>query len=91
MENLNLAIVSSPKPLLLGHPSPRDATARDVFRRRMPFAFGRVFVSPLSRSSLVTRASLNSHQNPNSGIFISFPTLLRFYKCYLDLAGKLVT
>ncbi|XP_061360323.1 protein TIC 40, chloroplastic isoform X2 [Gastrolobium bilobum] len=73
MENLNLALVSSPKPLLLGHFSARDATARDVFRRK-PFSFGRVLVAPshsryrvsaLSPSH-VNGAEAKSQQNPKS-------------------------
>ncbi|XP_019419004.1 PREDICTED: protein TIC 40, chloroplastic-like [Lupinus angustifolius] len=65
MENLNLALVSSPKPLLLGHFSARDATAKDLFRRKS-FSFGRVFIaSPLCRYH-VTRAAAKSHQNPIS-------------------------
>lgn len=85
MENLNLALVSSPKPLLLGHFSARDATATDVFRRK-PFSFGRVFiVPPLTRyrvSALspnhVTRAAPKSHQNPISGIWFFFWNCLFF-------------
>ncbi|PNX74606.1 translocon Tic40 [Trifolium pratense] len=58
MENLNLALVSSPKPLLLGHSS-----SRDLFTRRKPFTFGRFSVSAKSSSSHVIRAA------PKSGIF----------------------
>ncbi|XP_004500418.1 protein TIC 40, chloroplastic [Cicer arietinum] len=61
MENLNLALVSSPKPLLLGHSS-----SRNVFTRRKPFTFGKFFVSANSSSSHVTRAAPKSHQNPKS-------------------------
>ncbi|KAK7301995.1 hypothetical protein RJT34_12872 [Clitoria ternatea] len=73
MENLNLALVSSSKPLLFGHFSAKDATARDLFRRK-PFSFGRVFiashhsrsrVSALS-SSHATGANPESNHNPKS-------------------------
>ncbi|CAI8605669.1 unnamed protein product [Vicia faba] len=62
MENLNLALVSSPKPLLLGHSS-----SKNVFTRRKPFAFGTFRVSANSSSSHVTRAASKSHQNLKSG------------------------
>ncbi|KAJ1382646.1 UCH-binding domain superfamily [Sesbania bispinosa] len=65
MENLNLALVSSSKPLLLGHFSARDAPARDVFRRR-PFSFGRVLTVSARTPSHVTRAASKSHQSPKS-------------------------
>ncbi|CAI8610453.1 unnamed protein product [Vicia faba] len=61
MENLNLALVSSPKPLLLGHSS-----SKNVFTRRKPFAFGTFRVSANSSSSHVTRAASKSHQNLKS-------------------------
>ncbi|XP_058787872.1 protein TIC 40, chloroplastic [Vicia villosa] len=61
MENLNLALVSSPKPLLLGHSS-----STNVFARRKPFAFGTFRVSANSSSSHVTRAASESHQNLKS-------------------------
>ncbi|XP_045820155.1 protein TIC 40, chloroplastic [Trifolium pratense] len=57
MENLNLALVSSPKPLLLGHSS-----SRDLFTRRKPFTFGRFSVSAKSSSSHVIRAAPKSVQ-----------------------------
>ncbi|CAI8598473.1 unnamed protein product [Vicia faba] len=61
MENLNLALVSSPKPLFLGHSS-----SKNVFTRRKPFAFGTFRVSANSSSSHVTRAASKSHQNLKS-------------------------
>ncbi|KAF7816275.1 protein TIC 40, chloroplastic [Senna tora] len=72
MENLNLTLVSSPKPALLGHCSARNSTV-DVFRRK-PFSFGisvlappysRYCVSAMSRSH-VTRAAAKPQQNPKS-------------------------
>ncbi|WJX37040.1 Protein TIC 40, chloroplastic [Trifolium repens] len=57
MENLNLALVSSPKPLLLGHSS-----SRDLFTTRKPFTFRRFSVSANSSSSHVTRAAPKSVQ-----------------------------
>ncbi|CAL0301380.1 unnamed protein product [Lupinus luteus] len=65
MENLNLALVSSPKPLLLGHFSATDATTKDFFRRKS-FSFGRVFIAPSLSRYHVTRAAAKSHQNPIS-------------------------
>lgn len=61
MENLNLALVSSPKPLLLGHSS-----SKNLFTRRKPFTFGRFTVSANSSSSHVTRVASKSHQNLKS-------------------------
>ncbi|KAK7290307.1 hypothetical protein RIF29_04626 [Crotalaria pallida] len=61
MENLNLALVSSPKPLLLGHSS----ASRDVFRRKA-FSFGRVFIAPPLSRYHVTKAAAKSHHNPIS-------------------------
>ncbi|CAK8566158.1 unnamed protein product [Lathyrus sativus] len=61
MENLNLALVSSPKPLLLGHSS-----SKYVFSRRKPFTFGTFRVSANSSSSHVTTAASKSHQNLKS-------------------------
>ncbi|RYR27527.1 hypothetical protein Ahy_B01g051547 [Arachis hypogaea] len=73
MENLNLALVSSQKPLLLGHFGARDAKARDVFNRKH-FSIGRVFIAPqnsryrvyaLSHSN-ATRAQAEPTQNQKS-------------------------
>jgi len=64
MENLNLALVSSPKPLLLGHSS-----SKNLFTRRKPFTFGRFTFSANSSSSHVTRVASKSHQNLKSGNF----------------------
>ncbi|TKY47309.1 TIC 40 [Spatholobus suberectus] len=64
MEKLNLALVSSPKPLISGHVSARDATARDVFRRK-PFSFGRVLIAP-HRCRYRVSALSSSHHNPKS-------------------------
>nr|Q8GT66.1 RecName: Full=Protein TIC 40, chloroplastic; AltName: Full=Translocon at the inner envelope membrane of chloroplasts 40; Short=PsTIC40; Flags: Precursor [Pisum sativum]AAN75219.1 chloroplast protein translocon component Tic40 precursor [Pisum sativum] len=61
MENLNLALVSSPKPLLLGHSS-----SKNVFSGRKSFTFGTFRVSANSSSSHVTRAASKSHQNLKS-------------------------
>lgn len=61
MENLNLALVSSPKPLLLGHSS-----TKNLFTRRKPFTFGRFTVSANSSSSHVTRVASKSQQNLKS-------------------------
>ncbi|KAK7305590.1 hypothetical protein VNO77_43496 [Canavalia gladiata] len=71
MENVNLAFVSSPKPVLLGHFSARNATARDVFGRK-PLSFGRVLIAPHRSRYLVSalspshvnRAGIKSHNNP---------------------------
>ncbi|KAK7387325.1 hypothetical protein VNO78_28044 [Psophocarpus tetragonolobus] len=63
MEKLNLALVSSPKPLMWGHVPARDAT-RDVFRRK-PFSFGRVLVAP-HRCRYRVSALSSSHHNPKS-------------------------
>ncbi|MED6118694.1 Protein TIC 40, chloroplastic [Stylosanthes scabra] len=73
MENLNLALVSSQKPLLLGHSGARDAKARDVFNRKH-FSIGRVFIAPqnsryrvyaLSHSN-ASRAEAEPTQNSKS-------------------------
>ncbi|XLS43734.1 hypothetical protein HN51_000599 [Arachis hypogaea] len=73
MENLNLALVSSQKPLLLGHFGARDAKARDVFNRKH-FSIGSVFIAPqnsryrvfaLSHSN-ATRAQAEPTQNQKS-------------------------
>ncbi|RDX73757.1 Protein TIC 40, chloroplastic, partial [Mucuna pruriens] len=64
MEKLNMALVSSPKPLMLGHVPAKDATARDVFRRK-PFSFGRVLIAP-HRSRYRVSALSSSHHNPKS-------------------------
>lgn len=61
MEKLNLALVSSPKPLMLGH-----VPARDVFRRKH-FSFGRVLIAP-HRCRFRVSALSSSHRNPKSGI-----------------------
>ncbi|OIW14118.1 hypothetical protein TanjilG_21258 [Lupinus angustifolius] len=65
MENLNLALVSSPKPFVLGHSFARDATDREFFRRKA-LSFGRVFIAPPLSRYHVTRAAAKSHQNPVS-------------------------
>ncbi|KAG4995133.1 hypothetical protein JHK86_031960 [Glycine max] len=59
MEKLNLALVSSPKPLMLGH-----VPARDVFRRKH-FSFGRVLIAP-HRCRFRVSALSSSHHNPKS-------------------------
>ncbi|XP_015949456.1 protein TIC 40, chloroplastic [Arachis duranensis] len=73
MENLNLALVSSQKPLLLGHFGARDTKARDVFNRKH-FSIGSVFIAPqnsryrvyaLSHSN-ATRAQAEPTQNQKS-------------------------
>ncbi|KAG4989545.1 hypothetical protein JHK85_032528 [Glycine max] len=73
MEKLNLALVSSPKPLMLGH-----VPARDVFRRKH-FSFGRVLIAP-HRCRFRVSALSSSHHNPKSGIqFLNFFLLFCFY------------
>lgn len=75
MEKLNLALVSSPKPLMLGH-----VPARDVFRRKH-FSFGRVLIAP-HRCRFRVSALSSSHHNPKSGIqFLNFFLLFCFYVC----------
>ncbi|KAL2955786.1 hypothetical protein AAZX31_18G048100 [Glycine max] len=64
MEKLNLALVSSPKPLMLGHVPAIDATSRDVFRRKH-FSFGRVLIAP-HRCRFRVSALSSSHRNPKS-------------------------
>ena len=64
MEKLNLALVSSPKPLMLGHVPAIDATSRDVFRRKH-FSFGRVLIAP-HRCRFRVSALSSSHHNPKS-------------------------
>lgn len=71
MENLNLALVSSPKPLLLGHSS-----SKNVFSGRKSFTFGTFRVSANSSSSHVTRAASKSHQNLKSGIFFNVMNMI---------------
>ncbi|MED6160230.1 hypothetical protein PIB30_049443 [Stylosanthes scabra] len=44
MENLNLALLSSQKPLPLGHFGARDAKVKDVFNRKH-FSIWRVFIA----------------------------------------------
>lgn len=60
MEKLNLALVSSPKPLMLGHASAKDASARDVFGRK-PFSFGRALVAPHRCRFRVSALSSSNH------------------------------
>ncbi|KAK8468671.1 hypothetical protein PHAVU_006G083300 [Phaseolus vulgaris] len=64
MENLNLALVSSSKPLMLGHVPARDATDRDVLRRK-PFSLGRVLIAP-HRFRYRVSALSSSHHSPKS-------------------------
>jgi len=71
MENLNLALVSSSKPLMLGRVPARDAADRDVLRRK-PFSFGRVLIAP-HRCRYRVSALSSSHHGPKSGIqFFNF-------------------
>ncbi|XP_027931563.1 protein TIC 40, chloroplastic-like isoform X3 [Vigna unguiculata] len=60
MENLNLALVSSSKPLMLGRVLARDATDRDVLRRK-PFSPGRVFIAPHRCRYRVSALSSSHH------------------------------
>ncbi|XP_027932553.1 protein TIC 40, chloroplastic isoform X2 [Vigna unguiculata] len=64
MENLNLALVSSSKPLMLGRVPARDAADRDVLRRK-PFSFGRVLIAP-HRCRYRVSALSSSHHGPKS-------------------------
>lgn len=80
MENLNLALVSSSKPLMLGHVPARDATDRDVLRRK-PFSLGRVLIAP-HRFRYRVSALSSSHHSPKSGIqFLNFFFVLLLSFC----------
>ncbi|QCD77950.1 hypothetical protein DEO72_LG1g1578 [Vigna unguiculata] len=68
MENLNLALVSSSKPLMLGRVLARDATDRDVLRRK-PFSLGRVFIAP-HRCRYRVSALSSSHHGQKSDRFL---------------------
>ncbi|KAG2395061.1 Protein TIC 40 [Vigna angularis] len=67
MDNLNLALVSSSKPLMLGRVLARDATDRDVLRRK-PFSLGRVLIAP-HRCRYRVSALSSSHHGQKSGVF----------------------
>ncbi|XP_047172491.1 protein TIC 40, chloroplastic [Vigna umbellata] len=60
MDNLNLALVSSSKPLMLGRVLARDATDRDVLRRK-PFSLGRVLIAPHRCRYRVSALSSSHH------------------------------
>lgn len=68
MDNLNLALVSTSKPLMLGRVLARDATDRGVLRRK-PFSLGRVLIAP-HRCRYRVSALSSSRHGQKSGIQI---------------------
>ncbi|XP_014518692.1 protein TIC 40, chloroplastic [Vigna radiata var. radiata] len=60
MDNLNLALVSTSKPLMLGRVLARDATDRGVLRRK-PFSLGRVLIAPHRCRYRVSALSSSRH------------------------------